>query len=166
MFDDWHYSKQIWWVLQMKINTIIFNEISRYVVAIIDKVRTSLLHWNTEMHVVLSVATQASWFIIKGCEMITMSQQYMSRQFYRTSEEIHLAVSELCLSLCLDQPPDPQPATKNGMAISLIASFMGTTWGSSGANRTQVGPMLALWPLQSGTPPVGRGQANGVFISL
>ena len=34
--------------------------------------------------------------------------------------------------------------------ISLIARFMGPTWGSSGADRTQVGPMLAPWTLLSG----------------
>ena len=31
-----------------------------------------------------------------------------------------------------------------------IASFMGPTWGPSGADRTQVGPMLAPWTLLSG----------------
>ena len=33
---------------------------------------------------------------------------------------------------------------------SLIVRFMGPTWGPSGADRTQVGPMLALWTLLSG----------------
>ena len=33
---------------------------------------------------------------------------------------------------------------------SLIATFMGPTWGPSGADRTQVGPMLAPWTLLSG----------------
>ena len=33
---------------------------------------------------------------------------------------------------------------------SLIARFMGPTWGPSRADRTQVGPMLAPWNLQSG----------------
>ena len=31
-----------------------------------------------------------------------------------------------------------------------LAMFMGPTWGPSGADRTQVGPMLALWTLLSG----------------
>ena len=34
--------------------------------------------------------------------------------------------------------------------ISLIARFMGPTWGPSGADSTQVGPMLAPWTLLSG----------------
>ena len=33
--------------------------------------------------------------------------------------------------------------------VSLIASFMGPIWGPSGADRTQVGPMLAPWILLS-----------------
>ena len=33
---------------------------------------------------------------------------------------------------------------------SLIAKFMGPTWVPSGADRTQVGPMLAPWTLLSG----------------
>ena len=33
----------------------------------------------------------------------------------------------------------------------LIARFMGPIWGPSGADRTQVGPMLAPWTLLSGT---------------
>ena len=37
----------------------------------------------------------------------------------------------------------------NGLC-SLIARFMGQTWGPSGADRTQVGPMLAPWTLVYG----------------
>ena len=33
---------------------------------------------------------------------------------------------------------------------TLIARFMGSTWGPSGADRTQVGPMLAPWTFLSG----------------
>ena len=36
------------------------------------------------------------------------------------------------------------------VSITLIARFMGPTWGPSGADRTQVGPMLAPWSLLSG----------------
>ena len=35
--------------------------------------------------------------------------------------------------------------------VPLIARFIGPTWGPSGANRTQLGPMLAPWTLQSRT---------------
>ena len=34
--------------------------------------------------------------------------------------------------------------------LSLIARFMGPTWGPPGADGTQVGPMLAPWTLLSG----------------
>ena len=36
--------------------------------------------------------------------------------------------------------------------VNLIARFMGPTWGPSGADRTQVGLMLAPWTLLSGYP--------------
>ena len=37
-----------------------------------------------------------------------------------------------------------------GLLPSLIARFMGPAWGPSGADRTQVDPMLAPWTLLSG----------------
>ena len=38
----------------------------------------------------------------------------------------------------------------SGSLIPQIARFMGPTWSPSGADRTQVGPMLAPWTLLSG----------------
>ena len=38
-----------------------------------------------------------------------------------------------------------------GLCTPLITRFMGPTWGPSGADRTQVGPMLAPWNLLSGS---------------
>ena len=45
-----------------------------------------------------------------------------------------------------------KPLVENGPRCNppLIARFMGPTWGPSGADRTQVGPMLAPWNLLSG----------------
>ena len=40
--------------------------------------------------------------------------------------------------------------TGTGTTTSLIARFMGPIWAPSGADRTQVGPMLAPWSLLSG----------------
>ena len=48
---------------------------------------------------------------------------------------------------------------------TLIARFMGPTWDPSGADRTQVGPMLAPWILQ--TPHTGlalTGELWGVYF--
>ena len=39
--------------------------------------------------------------------------------------------------------------TARGTMSYLIARFMGPSWGPSGADRSQVGPMLALWTLLS-----------------
>ena len=38
-------------------------------------------------------------------------------------------------------------------SVPLIARFVGPTWGPSGADRTQVGPILAPWTLLSGSVP-------------
>ena len=44
----------------------------------------------------------------------------------------------------------PNTQTVHLQKNSLIARFMGPIWGPSGADRTQVGPMLAPWTLLSG----------------
>ena len=43
------------------------------------------------------------------------------------------------------------------LAWSQIARFMRPTWGLTGANRTQVGPMLASWTLLSGMAWIDMG---------
>ena len=43
---------------------------------------------------------------------------------------------------------------------SVIARFMGPTWGPSGADRTQVGSMLAPWTLLSGVSNVCQTAIN------
>ena len=40
--------------------------------------------------------------------------------------------------------------TQASQELTLIASFMGPIWDPSGANRAQMGPMLAPWTLLSG----------------
>ena len=53
---------------------------------------------------------------------------------------------------------------------TLIARFMGPTWGPSGADRTQVGPMLAPWTLLSGylfkTPHTSTVRVRYVLLVL
>ena len=43
----------------------------------------------------------------------------------------------------------PADIPSSSINFPLITRFMGPTWGPSGANRTQVGPMLAPWTLLS-----------------
>ena len=47
---------------------------------------------------------------------------------------------------------------------SLIARFMGPKWGPSGADRTQVGPMLASWTLLSGIMSLGHNKSNTIGL--
>ena len=46
-------------------------------------------------------------------------------------------------------------------SITLIAKFIGPTWGPSGADRTQVGPMLAPWTVLSGNVILSLHGQNG-----
>ena len=47
---------------------------------------------------------------------------------------------------------------------SLIARFMGPKWGPSGADRTQVGPMLASWTLLSGIMSLDHNKSNTIGL--
>ena len=47
---------------------------------------------------------------------------------------------------------NPMPITKSCQQNSLIARFMGPTWGPPWSSRPKMGPMLALWTLLSGIP--------------
>ena len=51
---------------------------------------------------------------------------------------------------------------QNNWINSLIARFMGPTWGPSGADRTQVGPILAPWTLLSGSRFAFQQRYNGM----
>ena len=63
----------------------------------------------------------------------------------------HQLITEWCASLLLGcLLPVPMINIDMGHETGLSARFMGPTWGPSGADRTQVGPMLASWTLLSG----------------
>ena len=54
------------------------------------------------------------------------------------------------LHMLHDSCTSASEATLDMCQATLIARFMGPTWGPPGAGRTQVGPMLAPWTLLSG----------------
>ena len=58
--------------------------------------------------------------------------------------------SPSAVNSCYDKSVFYQIMTTGVYMLSLIARFMGSTWGPSGADRTQVCPMLAPWNLLSG----------------
>ena len=63
----------------------------------------------------------------------------------------HSSMSNQCTltsQVCGSIPQQPEHSTFT--ETTLIARFRGRTWGPSGANRTQVGPMLVPWTLLSG----------------
>ena len=59
---------------------------------------------------------------------------------------------DLCIATQLNRRAKRAPSHD----LTLIARFMGPTWGPSGADRTQVGPMLDPWTLLSGEPMLNR----------
>ena len=56
-----------------------------------------------------------------------------------------------------------QVRNSNVAINSLMARFMGSTWGPSGSDRTQVGPILAPWALLSGFININDDHLNLLF---
>ena len=50
-------------------------------------------------------------------------------------------------SLCIDKGPLLLSDSKSSPTHTQIAIFIGPTWGPTGADRTQVGPMLVPWTI-------------------
>ena len=68
--------------------------------------------------------------------------------------KMHLKMSGKWWPFCLRRIVITQYITHKMAMTILIARFMGPTWGPSGADRTQVAPVLAPWTLLSGKDPI------------
>ena len=90
----------------------------------------------------------APWILLSGIVTITRLS-YMGAKFNIRDVSVHSKHG------CL-----PYPVT------SLIARFMGPTWGPSGAHRTQVGLMLAPWILLSGIVTITRLSYMGAQFNI
>ena len=87
--------------------------------------------------VLKQVADKASWVVFANCWCLCVVPVSL---LCRWNVSAHVMAGETAQS---------DPACVEGNT-SLIARFMGSTRGPSGANRTQVGPMLAPLALLSG----------------
>ena len=76
---------------------------------------------------------------MKGCQA----------RFTSNGHLLECIILLLPFSLRSNNKPDSK-WLPNPYESSLIARFVGPTWGPSGADRTQVGPMLAPWTFRSG----------------
>ena len=123
-----------------------------YVVVILNipmDVASVILCFMSTEEIYLSVA---SWYI---CGLNTNSQHKWS-----------------CWQKCMTPTPtgfvlctDNHISTKSSKA-TLIARFMGPTWGPSGADTTEAGPMLAPWILLSGQDYINTGNNhNNLFYN-
>ena len=79
-----------------------------------------------------------------GCVYQCAAGSYVSPLFYNWFSYAHLLISH---------PSITDNAITFKEQDTLIARFMGQTWGPSGADRTQVGPMFAPWTLLSSSKP-------------
>ena len=120
-------------------------------------------------------ACKMEWFIniyvniFRHSRRLIRAMLKQSMQLYHTATEmadfhfitVQILIDDLFISWPNtrdDQAPSwsiklyiRHPGTRGDCDItSLIARSMGPTWGPSGADRTQVGPMLAPWTLLSG----------------
>ena len=122
-----------------------------------------------------ATSTHFNWELMLYCftlsDWIKLSYSYSYSRQYRTSKDMFnwMYLSNTLLEACqLHCVPDNTVChTLTDMVViythattaqggsdgqaPLIARFMGTIWGPSGADRTQVGPMLAPWTLLSGS---------------
>ena len=64
----------------------------------------------------------------------------------QSQDQLWLSIEVTFVDRCFHGAPTEGTAAPN----FTFPRFMGPTWGSSGADRTQVGPMLAPWTLLSG----------------
>ena len=78
------------------------------------------------------------------------SNQQISRNVNAESTEFWANCSLWHLAGILTAVLCEAPVKWVSVVRTLIARFMGPTWGPSEADRTQVGPMLAPWTLLSG----------------
>ena len=83
-------------------------------------------------------------------QVITSANSWLVINFTPTKKvEFESQFKNLLLEI-LPMKIMPSVKIKLQCIYSLIARFMGPTWGPYGADRTQVGPMLAPWTLLSG----------------
>ena len=71
---------------------------------------------------------------------------------------------DLVMNACIHASMNWVIISSGNALVPLIARFMGPTWGPSGADRTQVGPMLVPWTLLSGTYSVPNHFLNPCLL--
>ena len=93
------------------------------------------------------------WFLVVLCwpnHVIQNDRCDIVKTYVPPSATIQIFSLVFIQSLSTTTPPPLTHADTHQRCTSLIARFMGPTWGPSGANGTQVGPVLAPWTLISG----------------
>ena len=82
------------------------------------------------------------------CQAITVSADISTFRTFRLGHmQISVVIAGDSISIIYTHP---HVHWDDQVKCTLISRFIGPTWGPSGADRTQMGPMLAQWTLLSG----------------
>ena len=102
------------------------------------------LHWKLRAFIPHNIISNSLWYFIP------IIKQYPYYTLCHLAPVATILIHLLCLQLWSRWTNNPILELSNTAMTSLIARFVGPTWSPSGADRTQVGPMLAPWTLLSG----------------
>ena len=122
-----------------------------------------------------SVASNAKSSFGKYCSYLHIWHTFSDGSFFLPFDSWCTCVNKWCLIGKLYRDPNPRhDFTKQWISYSwphcgdtsrsLITSFRGPTWGPSGADRTQAGPMLAPWTLLPGFLCEGKYIHRAIFL--
>ena len=119
--------------------------LSEPILDIVNLTFRNKLQWNFNRNSKIFIQENAFENVV--CEMVSISSrpQWVKAFFWISRVGVTFDISSVHRFLRWNDGFHSSTGRK-----SLLERFMGPTWGPSGADRTQVGPMLAVWTLLSG----------------
>ena len=115
------------------------------------KKRERLHERKKSQNLILSAMKLGMFLIYHVCGMLVYLRCILLYRFYLICPMCHASVVNICDDNIFTIAQSQMIRTPHIRYTinALIARFMEPTWGPSGADRTQVGPMLAPWTLPS-----------------
>ena len=122
------------------------------------------------------MATTPLWFVVRRGRPWRWNMQHKAKESWERCEPLlclffplHFCSKQIkgwlwnCFHSSLPLFLLPSVLQLVDAVILQMARFMGPTWGPSGADRTQVGPMLTPWTLLSGSATTGLINSNSIL---
>ena len=112
----------------------------------------SLSTWSENYQDICELGIVAILQLFLSCQIELCSMQFGCNQCRASNIRLGMQSAELCnMQIKLRSSEISHPGLiRPGVTWTLIARIMGPTWGPSGADRIQVGPMLAPWTVLFG----------------